>query len=118
MSKAVNVQAVAAKCAAAPGNNLPAGILVIVTDPTTGQGVTNLVKSNFTVVNHIGFPGQAGGFSNKIVGFNNVKTGAYHILVKIGGNAPSPHWVAGLYLGQIRIQSTAVAGQAAFGLVL
>jgi len=52
---AVNVQAVAAKGAAHSGNNSNADILVLVTDPHTGAGITSLVQANFQVVDHFGF---------------------------------------------------------------
>ena len=80
-TKAVNVQAEAAKGAAAPGNNSNADLLVLVTDPSTGAGVTSLTKADFTVVDHFSLPGQKCGFSNNITGFNNVMTGAYQITI-------------------------------------
>ena len=116
-TKAVNVQAEAAKGGAAPGNNVNADLLVLVTDPMTGAGVTSLTKADFTVVDHFGVPGQKCGFSNNITGFNNVMTGAYQITIATHAATPPPggcKWVAGNYLGQVIVNSAAVRGQAAF----
>ena len=116
---AVNVQAVAGKGPAAPGNNANADILVLVTDPKTGAGVTTLVQANFTVVDHFGIPGQSCGFSNNITGFNNVGTGAYQITVAThSANPPAGgcKWVPGHYLGQVIVKTVQVQGQAAFAL--
>jgi hypothetical protein len=116
-TKAVNVQAEAAKGAAAPGNNSNADLLVLVTDPSTGAGVTSLTKADFTVVDHFSLPGQKCGFSNNITGFNNVMTGAYQITIATHSPSPPPggcKWVAGNYLGQVIVKSAAVEGQAGF----
>jgi hypothetical protein len=116
-SKAVHVQAVAAQGSAAPGNNANAHILVLVTDPQTGVGVTSLAQADFTVVDHFGVPGQTCGFSNNITSFNNVMTGAYQITVATHSATPPPggcNWVAGDYLGQVRVRTRKVQGQAAF----
>ncbi len=116
-TKAVNVQAVAAQGSAAPGNNANADILVLVTDPKTGAGVTSLKQADFTVVDHFGLPGQSCGFSNNITGFNNVMTGAYQISVATHSATPPPggcKWVAGDYLGQVLVRTRKVQGQAAF----
>ena len=114
---AVKVQAVAAKGSAAPGNNSNANILVLVTDHTTGAGVTSLTQSNFTVIDHFSLPGQSCGFSNNITSFNNVGTGAYQLTVATHSTTPPAggcKWVAGNYLGQVIVKSSSVAGQAAF----
>ena len=114
---AVKVQAVAAKGSAAPGNNSNANILVLVTDRTTGAGVTSLTQSSFTVIDHFGLPGEACGFSNNITSFNNVGTGAYQLTVALHSAAPPPggcKWAAGNHLGQVIVKSASVAGQAAF----
>lgn len=116
-TSAVKVQAVAAKGSAAPGNNSNADILVLVTDHTTGGGVTTLAQTDFTVVDHFGVPGQACGFSNNITSFNNVGTGAYQLTVALHSTKPPAggcKWVAGDYLGQVIVKTAAVAGQAAF----
>ncbi len=118
---AVNVQAVAGKGAAAPGNNNNADILVVVTNPKTGAGVATLVQKDFTVVEHFGVPGASCGFSNNITSFNNVGTGAYHLTVATHHVTPPPggcHWVAGQYLGQIMVRTAKVQGQAAFLLLI
>ena len=116
-TSAVNVQAMAARGSAAPGNNANANILVLVTDPKTGAGVTTLTQGNFTVVDHFGIPGQSCGFSNNITSFNNVLTGAYQITVAThSANPPGGgcKWVAGDYLGQVMVRTPKVQGQAAF----
>ena len=117
VTSAVNVQAVAARGSAAPGNNANADILVLVTDPKTGAGVTSLKQADFTVVNHFGVPGQICGFSNNITSFNNVMTGAYQITVATHSAKPPVggcKWVAGDYLGQVMVRTAKVQGQAAF----
>ncbi len=116
-TRAVNVQAMAAQGAAAPGNNANAHILVLVTDPATGAGVTSLVQTDFTVVDHFGVPGQTCGFSNGITSFGNVGSGAYQITVATHSASPPAggcKWVAGNYLGQVMARTAAVQGQAAF----
>ena len=114
---AVNVQAVAAKGAAHSGNNLNADMLVLVTDPHTGAGVTSLAQANFSIVDHFGVPGQTCGFSNNITSFHSVGTGAYQITVAThSANPPAGgcKWVAGDYLGQVMVKTPTVLGQAAF----
>ena len=118
---AVNIQAVAGKGQAATGNNANADILVLVTDPKTGAGVTSLAQTDFTVVDHFGIPGQSCGFSGNITGFNNVGTGAYQITIATHAGSPPPggcKWVAGLYLGQVIVKTTKIQGQAAFSLLI
>lgn len=114
---AANVQAVAGKGPAAPGNNANADILVLVTNPKTGAGVTSLAQADFTVVDHFGVPGQSCGFSNNITSFNNVGSGAYQITVATHAASPPPggcKWVAGQYLGQVIVKTAKLRGQAAF----
>jgi hypothetical protein len=114
---AVNVQSVAAKGAAHSGNNSNADILVLVTDPHTGAGVTSLVQANFNIVDHFGIPGQTCGFSGNITSFHNVGTGAYQITVATHSVNPPPggcKWVAGDYLGQVMVKTATELGQAAF----
>jgi hypothetical protein len=106
---ALLVQVQAAGGSAAPGNTSPADILVIVTDPVTGGATTNLVQSDFAVINHFSHPGQACGFSNNVVAFNNVGTGAYHLQVAPVGCA----WASGDFLLQVIITSGVRKGQAA-----
>jgi len=111
------VQAMAAQGSAAPSNNDDANILVLVTNPTTGAGITGLTKSDFFVVNQFQVPGQKCGFSNQITDFIDVGTGAYRIQVKTHSTEPPArgcYWVAGDYLGQIIVQASTVKGQAAF----
>jgi hypothetical protein len=115
------VTAVASRGAAAPGNNASASLLVVVTDQATGAGVTTLSKSDFTIIDHFGLPGQQCGFSNDITGFNNVGTGAYQISIATHSTTPPPggcKWVGGTYLGQVMVKSATVEGQTAFTLGL
>ncbi|HST23756.1 MAG TPA: hypothetical protein VLR90_21790 [Blastocatellia bacterium] len=107
-SSALFVQAEAGQGFAAPHNNQPANFLIVVTDPVTGEAVTNLAQKNFTIINHFSIPGQVCGFSNSISSFNNVGTGAYQIQVKPKGC----NWVAGDYLAQIIVSAKGVNGQA------
>ena len=114
---AVNVQAVAARGAAAAGNDSNANILVLVTDVSSGAAVTSLTQADFTVVDHFSLPGQTCGFSNNITSFNNVMTGAYQITVATHSTKPPAggcKWVAGDYLGQVIVKTSAVEGQGAF----
>jgi hypothetical protein len=114
---AINLQAVAAKGAAAGGNNANANILVLATDPNTGAGVVTLAKGDFSVVDHFALPGQTCGFSTNITGFNNVGTGAYQITVATHSTTPPAggcKWVSGDYLGQIIVKTATAEGQAAF----
>jgi len=110
----VVVQAQAAAGSAAPGNSSPADILVLVTDRVTGAAVTDLGKSSFVVINHFSHPGQACGFSNNVVTFNNVGTGAYQLQVAPASCA----WTAGDFLLQVIVSSGARHGQAAAKLTI
>jgi hypothetical protein len=107
-SSALFVQAEAGQGFAAPGNKQPANFLVVVTNPITGEAVTSLTQKNFTIIDHFSIPGQVCGFSNQIVTFNNVGTGAYQIQVKPKGC----NWVAGDYLAQIIVAAKGLNGQA------
>jgi hypothetical protein len=108
---ALLVQAVAAQGRADVGNSEPANFLVIVTDPDTGAAVTDLVEADFRIINHFLITGQTCGFSNNIVGFVNVGTGAYQI--RVGLTLPGCTWVAGNYLAQVAVARGSEAGQAA-----
>ena len=108
---ALLVQAQAAQGRAEPGNSQPANFLVLVTDPETGAAVTDLVEANFQIINHFLITGQTCGFSNNIVGFVNVGTGAYQI--RVGLVVPGCTWVAGDYLAQVMVTRGADAAQAA-----
>lgn len=106
-STALLVQCVAGQGFAAAGNNQPADLLVVVTDPITGVAVTNLVKNNFAITSHFSVPGATCGFTGNITAFNNVLNGAYHIQVKPAGCK----WVKGDYLTQIAVAATGKNGQ-------
>lgn len=106
--RAVLVQAEAEAGAAATGNALPADILVVVTDPVTGLPSVSLTQANFVVINHFSHPGQACGFSNNIVSFGNVGTGAYHLQVAPMGCT----WATGDFLLQVMVTSGHLRGQA------
>ncbi len=80
---ALLVQAQAAQGRAEPGNSH---------DPDTGAGVTDLVEADFQIINHFLITGQTCGFSNNIVSFINVGTGAYQI--RVGLTVPGCTWVA------------------------
>lgn len=85
---------------AASGNTHPANILVVVSQ--CGAPVADLQQSNFTVMEHFTVPGQQYSFSNNIVSFRNVGSGAYLIQVKPINNAP---WSSGHHLAQIIVSS-------------
>lgn len=85
---------------AASGNTHPANILVVVSQ--CGAPVADLQQSNFTVMEHFTVPGQQYSFSNNIVTFRNVGSGAYLIQVKPINNAP---WSSGHHLAQIIVSS-------------
>ena len=89
---ALLVQAQAAQGRGEPGNSQPANFLVAVTYPDTGAGVTDLVEADFQIINHFLITGQTCGFSNNIVSFINVGTGAYQI--RVGLTVPGCIWVA------------------------
>ena len=111
----LKVDAQAAQGFAAPGNNQAANFLIVVTDPLTGAAITNLGQTDFSVINHFGIPGQVCGFSNNIVLFHNVGTGAYQIQVKLHQIDPRVVclWVKGDYLAQVSVSSAQRLGQAA-----
>lgn len=108
---ALLVQSEGAQGRADVGNSEPANFLVIVTDPDTGAAVTDLVEADFRIINHFLITGQTCGFSNNIVGFVNVGTGAYQI--RVGLTVPGCTWVAGDYLAQVIVARGSEAGQAA-----
>ena len=108
---ALLVQAQAAQGRADVGNSEPANFLVIVTDPDTGAGVTDLVEADFVIINHFSITGQTCGFSNNIVSFGNIGTGAYQI--RVGLTVAGCTWVAGDYLAQVMVARGSEAGQAA-----
>jgi hypothetical protein len=93
---------------AAPGNSLPANFLVVVTD-RRGAPVTDLNQADFAVINQFGLPGQACGFSNNIVSFDNVLNGAYRIQVDLV--LPGCTWVEGDYLAQVAVTNGVRRGQ-------
>ena len=85
---------------AASGNTHPANVLVVVSQ--SGVPVTELQQSNFTVMEHFTVPGQQYPFSNNIITFRNVGSGAYLLQVKPINNAP---WSSGHHLAQIIVSS-------------
>ncbi len=114
---AADVQAVATAGSASAGNSAAADVLVLVTDSSTGAAITSLAKSDFTVVDQFGLPGQQCGFSNNITSFNNVGTGAYQIGIATHSTHPPVggcKWIKGDYLGQVIVKSGSTQGQAAF----
>ncbi|MBK9739496.1 MAG: hypothetical protein IPO93_08270 [Actinobacteria bacterium] len=106
---ALLVQVQAAAGGAAVDNSSPADVLVLVTNPRTGQAVTDLVQSNIAVINHFSHVGMSCGFSNNIVSFTNVGTGAYRVQVAPVGCA----WAPGDFLMQVIVTSGLRGGQAA-----
>ncbi len=108
---ALLVQVEAGQGFARPYNTEPANLLVVVTDPRTGVAVTGLREEHFTVINHFSIPGQACGFSNTIVFFNDVMTGAYHIQVGLTDDVPGCTWVWGDYLLQVIVAAGQRSGQ-------
>ena len=109
--RALMVQAEAAQGHAAPYNTMPANVLVVVTNPRTGQAVAGLEQEDFAVINHFSIPGQVCGFSNNIVFFNDVMTGAYHIQVGLSEGVNGCSWVHGDYLMQVIVTTGSRVGQ-------
>ena len=109
--RALNVQVEAAQGHAAPYNTMPAHVLVVVTDPRTGRAVAGLKEDDFAVINHFSIPGQVCGFSNNIVSFNDVMTGAYHVQVGLSDDIAGCTWVYGDYLMQVIITAGSRTGQ-------
>jgi hypothetical protein len=103
------VQVEASQGFAAPGNSLPANLLVVVTD-RNGAPVTNLDQTDFSISNQFGLPGQTCGFSNNIVSFDNVLNGAYRIQVDL--ILPGCTWVEGDYLAHVAVTNGMRRGQA------
>ena len=105
----LRVQVEAAAGYAAVGNASPADILVLVTDQRTGRATTDLAQSSFAVISHFTHPQMTCGFSNNIVTFNNVGTGAYQIHVApVGCN-----WAPGDFLLQVIVSAGLRNGQGA-----
>jgi len=118
---AAEVQAVASAGSASAGSNADANILVLVTDLSTGEGVTTLAQADFTVVDHFSPPGADCGFSNNITAFHGIGTGAYQISIATHSTKPPAggcKWVKGSYLGQVIVKTASVQGQAAFLLAI
>jgi hypothetical protein len=109
---ALVVQAEAAQGRAAPGNTQPANFLIVVTEHDTGVPVTNLAQSDFQIINHFAVTGQVCGFSNNIVSFGNIGTGAYQIRVGLETSIPGCAWVGGDYLAQVIVTNGTSPGQA------
>lgn len=111
----VNVKAEAARGAAAPGNQDQAQVLVLVTDPVTGLGINNLVKSDFAL-RHFGSPlGSQCGFTNGITNVVKIDAGVYQVFFRLRTDlVTSCRWVAEDYIGSIRIVTSQVAGHDAF----
>lgn len=98
---------------AASGNTHPANILAIVSQ--SGVPVADLQQSNFTVMEHFNVPGQQYPFSNNVVGFKNVGSGAYMIQVKPINNAP---WSSGHHLAQIIVSTRSQQGMTAVKIIV
>jgi hypothetical protein len=109
---------------AIPGNNVPATILVLVSEELTGVPVTNLNRDNFVVVNYgDGTPGLCG-FTENVVTFSSAGNGAYRLAVAPRDcAAPSgPTWVGATYLIGVSVRPSATVfrgyGQGAGKLVV
>lgn len=98
---------------AAQGNTHPANILVVVSQ--SGVPVADLQQTNFTVMEHFTVPGQQYPFSNNIVSFKNVGSGAYCVQVKPINNAP---WSSGHHLAQIIVSTRSHQGMAAVKIIV
>ena len=98
---------------AAQGNTHPANILVVVSQ--SGVPVADLQQTNFTVMEHFTVPGQQYPFSNNIVSFKNVGSGAYYVQVKPINNAP---WSSGHHLAQIIVSTRSHQGMAAVKIIV
>lgn len=98
---------------AASGNTHPANILVVVSQ--SGVPVAELQQSNFTVMEHFNVPGQQYPFSNNIIGFKNVGSGAYTIQVKPINNAP---WSSGHHLAQLIVSTRTQQGMTAVKIIV
>ncbi len=85
---------------ASRGNTQPANILVLVT--CGGWPVTNLSEDDFSIMEHFEVPGQTAPFSNNVVSFRNVGSGAYLIQVKPINHSP---WMPGHHLAQVMVSS-------------
>ncbi|MBX7208279.1 MAG: hypothetical protein K1X78_08225 [Verrucomicrobiaceae bacterium] len=98
---------------AAQGNTHPANILAVVSH--SGVPIADLQQSNFTVMEHFTVPGQQYPFSNNIVGFKNLGSGAYGIQVKPINNAP---WSSGHHLAQIIVSTRSHQGMTAVKIIV
>lgn len=98
---------------AASGNTHPANILAVVSH--SGVPITDLQQSNFTVMEHFNVPGQQYPFSNNIIGFKNVGSGAYMIQVKPINNAP---WSSGHHLAQLIVSTRTQQGMCAVKIIV
>ncbi len=110
---ALTVNAQGAGGNAANGNTHPANILIVVSQ--AGIPVTELQQSNFTVMEHFTVPNQQYPFSNNIVGFKNVGSGAYMVQVKPINNAP---WSSGHHLAQIIVSTRTQQGMTAVKVIV
>ena len=106
---ALTVQVQASQGFAAPGNSLPANLLVVVSDHS-GAPMTHLDQTDFAISNQFKLPGQTCGFSNNIVSFVNVLNGAYRIQVDLV--LPGCTWVEGDYLAYVAVTDGLSRGQA------
>ena len=98
---------------AASGNTHPANILAVVSH--SGVPIADLQQSNFTVMEHFNVPGQQYPFSNNIIGFKNVGSGAYMIQVKPINNAP---WSSGHHLAQLIVSTRTQQGMCAVKIIV
>jgi hypothetical protein len=102
------VQLATAQHLAAPLNNQPADILVLVADGSTGQAIVGLTKKNFAVIQHFSVPGASSGFSG-VFAVKDVGTGAYQLRVR----PKTGPWVRGDYLVEVTVSTPSRRGQAA-----
>lgn len=111
----VNVKAEAGRGAAAAGNQNEAQVVVLVSDPVTGQGINNLVKADFAL-RHFGSPlGSQCGFTNGITNVVKIDAGVYQIFFRLRTDlVTSCRWVAEDYIGSIRVVTSQYAGHDGF----
>jgi hypothetical protein len=102
----LKVEVEAAKGIAAPQNNQPATILVLVSEADTGAPVTDLIRENFVVVDYGGGSQPRCGFTENVVAFGNALNGAYQLDVvpQDCPAPPGPTWVAGTYLVGVSVR--------------
>ena len=82
----------------APGNRLPATIMVSVSDPVTGEGVQGLRKAAFHVISWGPGVGACGFSGNITEVWVPGLPGQYGVEVALGGNDPTCTWAEGDYL--------------------